>query len=248
MTLEDALGWHYALLVLAVERGQPLLREAGIPKMMVDFPQPMRQAARKYLQGERAVHGPFPRGEGYTERLSPLLNHVFEVLRNEYGVRATMELFTWAQRHFSDQTQRLTWQAWARLLPRLAGSYGLKPTIPAPLQVDKQECFGYRVRRLFDRNIREGDQEIVARAYSIPLTPLEQDLVRLEMSDLHSDDEPYADVVTWLEVSFGPERAYKVWKELDTCMDAADYDDLLEWAREEAVPLGMPPEWVVLPR
>lgn len=260
----DITKWDDVFRVLGIKRCQPLLREAGVPAIMIDTPATLVRAAHYFwqrrLQGDvrpgHHIGNPFDTQravddylEAYRLGILGLLSDTFSIIVNDYGEAAAQDLYEWAQRNFIDHTQVVRWTTWNELLLRLidlsATFYPLSTPILAPsvLERIKETVRAYSSRLLTEEDERE--MELMAEAREIPLSPIEQRMVAL--NKIEPDDESEVDVLLILELVLRQQYAHKVWTELDSWLEESDRKSLFEWGRRQAVIMNKKAEWVTLP-
>lgn len=244
---DDILGWWKAFLCLAIGRAQPLWQEAGVPDSIARAPGAAMAAARQFLEAiDRVPAGGRP-GHRDASAVERLINETLARLANAYGEAETRELLAWMRRQFVQHREAMRWWVWSILLARLARAFpGGVPTAPAPLPPDRAERFVATVRARFGPEIRRRDEERAEAARRLPLSPIEQRFVALEVTE--PGDAAEADVVTALELATRSERAYQVWAELDRWLAPAERRAVLRWARQEGASLGYPLDLIALPR
>ncbi len=251
--LDNVVEWKTALLCLGVERCQPLLHAAGLPRQMASFPGTLQSVTMRTLLAAEdlaaAVKNPPPDQavalraelltEPYAAGMERLLARATAEMAAEYGDEATEGLIAWIERHFLNPQQRHRWWLWSILLPRLADAYGTGgPVTPAAIDRGPSEVFSQIVREWFTPALDALDAGQIARARAMPLSPLEQRLLALEV--IEPDDPGEIDVVGAIEDAIREERAWRAWNALAPIVSAAQRRQLVDWAAREAAAMQVP--------
>lgn len=246
----DITHWENAFRVLGLTRCQALLLDAGVPSKMVSAPDGLTRAAHYFWQirwqgitwegiqvGQGYSDPGFP--ENYRLGILALLNNTFNMLVNDYGEADASELDEWARRHFINQKQSSCLFIWYLLF--LAAVESSEP-VPFP---DKAKLAEIAVRENLGADRETGDANLIALARNIPLSPVEQRMVALEVTS--PTDLVEVDLLDLIEMVLKNQRTYQVWIEIDKLADASEREALLWWGYERAAVLQIPAEEVVLP-
>ena len=249
----EILHWESAFRVLGTRRCQALLLDAGVPAKMVSAPEGLIRAAHYFWQirwqgiswqgiqvGQGYSDPEFP--ENYRLGILALLNNTFNLLVEDYGEADANELYEWARRHFINQKQSACLFIWYLLF--LAAVESSEP-VPFPLPSDKARLAEIAIRENLGRDRETGDAKLIALARNIPLSPVEQRMVALEVT--RPTDLAEVDLLELIEMVLKNQYTYQVWIEIDKLADASEREAILWWGYEQAAALEIPAEEVALP-
>jgi hypothetical protein len=234
------VDWFQNFYVLAVRRTEPLWPIVGLPSSIIRTADPVRRMALDALAQRADAFLP----ESLGGNLPRWLTSFFQQVEAAYGGGTAQELLDWMQRSVSDQ--RVAWWAWNFLLPELAGQRGAdRPRIAPPWATAKVERFQATVEEEFNDGVRNQQHILETAAEGIELSAAESDLLTVN----GPVDGPL-DVLGMADSAASVHRTYRVFRNLDAWFTVTDWDQLLNWARENGpiAIIPMPAAKISLPK
>ena len=224
----EARSLSIALLVLAVDRSASFLPMLGVPESMAANPRRLRDLARRTIhdlqrQDESPAHSD---AAGLTPAIHAVAVAFTAGIVDAYGEVDTRRLVEWLRRYRIDREEALRWEAWSLLFQRVA--YAAPERLPAldnaiwkRLRDEATSSFGPLAW-----------SEVAARlsdAREARADATERDLLEMEVSQ--PGDERNWDVVQDIELLISSTRAHAAFHSLKSRMSAADWDEVVQWAR-----------------
>lgn len=241
-SLDEINGWRETLVVLAIERWQPLLSDAGVPSHIANSPAILQLEAARFWQANLALQSVRSLGhEDYRQTMEAMLSEFFAQTAVAYSSDATTSLHQWALRQYVDHRQRNAYLLWSQVLRRLAGIAGLGyPLHPVPQAVFDSERFTYIIEKHLALQLQRDDAARIADCVHTSASSMERLLAVRESMLLESVEESLPEALT-------NQRAYRALLDLSKEMNQAAKVIFLECARVQAVAMQMPPEQIFYP-
>lgn len=183
--------------------------------------------------------------ESYRLGIQSLLSNTFSMIARAYGELDAHTLYTWSARNIVDQAQVNLWSTWSRLLSSLNVTESESKLESLGVSPSSARNIAKTFLRYFGPDARHHDNQLLDRSKEIPLSPMEKEMVKLEVT--RPSDSAEVDLLDILRLVLGCQHAYQVWAELDKWIDESEREALLWWGYAEAAEIGMPVGYVILP-
>jgi hypothetical protein len=219
-----------ALLPLAVERSEPMLAISGLPSAIVKSPGVLRDLARRTISADRATRGNDGNGPGGrsidgTDAIADFVDSVAQA----YGTGTAEDLLEWLICFHVDRAQRNRLSSWASVFQLAAAGRSLESTGP-PLDQAVRRVLIDAAETAFGSTANTHLKERIRAAYQIPLSPLEERLLAMEVSQ-EGDVEQW-DAVQDMELNATLTGARNVRAAIKDRLTSTQFLSLIEWARQ----------------
>lgn len=231
--------WRSSFVPLAIRRSIPLWRVANLPATICDRPDSLVGIAREFTDRLDAIYPDLrakhtvDRGwidDAWVERASGILHLAVRDLAEAYGPGPTGELLLWLGRNEVNWAAHNRWWGWWLLLGGLARG---RRSLPDSLR-DCDPLVQLVARSMLEPMMEKTLEEAEAEALLIPLSSLEERIVRYDLGAQHSDDEYSSqDVVVQMKLAAERERACLGHQLLSMALTAADLETLERLAAKE---------------